>query len=49
MSIKALETESVSPYAGSVRGSWWEGSYAEDSESHVMEGCGNSAFLSQGS
>ena len=33
---------SLSPYRGSVRGAWWEGSCTEDSERPVMEGTGNS-------
>jgi len=38
--------EHPSPYRGSVRGTWRGGgaSYTEDSERHVMEGCGKGAF-----
>jgi hypothetical protein len=45
MSKKALEMEHLSPFRGSVRGTWREGSYTEGSERHVMEGSGNGAFL----
>jgi len=37
------------PYTGSVRGNWSEGSYSGDSERHVMEDSGNTAFLLLGS
>jgi hypothetical protein len=33
------------PYRGSVRGTWREGSYTEDSERHVLEAYGKEAFL----
>jgi hypothetical protein len=33
----------------SVRGNWREGSYSGDSERHVMEESGNTAFLLLGS
>jgi len=36
---------SLSPYRGSVRATWWEGSYTEDSERYVMKDIGNRAFL----
>jgi len=36
--------EHTSPYTGSVRGTWREGSHSEDSERHVMEGSGKVAF-----
>jgi hypothetical protein len=42
--MKDLEMEHLSPYRASVRGTWREGSYAEDSVRHVMEGAGNGAF-----
>jgi len=49
MSIKALEMESfslsISPYRSSVRGTWWEGSYTEDSERPVMEGTRKRVFI----
>jgi len=44
MSMKILEMERLYPYRGSVRGTWREGSYTEDSVRHVMEGAGNGAF-----
>jgi len=36
----------LSLYTGSVRETWREGSYTEDSERHVIEGSGNGAFIS---
>jgi len=44
MSIKVLEMKRLSPYRGSVRGTWREGFYTEDPLRHVMEGAGNGAF-----
>jgi len=41
---KALTIEHPSPCIGCVRGSWNEGSYAEDSKRHAIEGAGNGAF-----
>ena len=35
---------SLSPYRGSMSGTWWEGSYTEDSERHVSEGNRNRAL-----
>jgi hypothetical protein len=49
MSRKALEMEHLSPYRGSVRGTWREGSGTEDSERHELEGSGKGAFLLHGS
>jgi len=40
-----LERGHHSPYTGSVRGTWREGSYTKDSEGHVMEGSGIQEFL----
>jgi hypothetical protein len=37
--------EHLSPYRGSVRGTWREDSYTEDFERHVMDGSGKGAFL----
>jgi hypothetical protein len=45
MSRMVLEMEHCSLCRGSVRGTWREGSYTEDSERQVTEGSGNSAFL----
>jgi len=45
MPRKALEMKLLSPYTGSVRGTWREGPYSGDSERHVMEDSGNTAFL----
>lgn len=42
---KAFEMEHLSLYRGSVRETWREGSYTEDSMRHLMESCGNGAFL----
>ena len=44
---KALEVAYVSLYKGSVRGTWREGTYTEDSERHVIlvEGSGIGAFV----
>jgi hypothetical protein len=44
MSRKALEMEYLILYKGSVRGTWKEGSYTEDSEKLVMEGSGNKSI-----
>jgi hypothetical protein len=41
---KALEREHLSFYRGSMKGTWREGSYIEDSERHISEGSGNEAF-----
>jgi hypothetical protein len=49
MSRKALEMEHLSPYTGSVWGTWREGSYTEGSERHVMESSENGAFNIQDS
>jgi len=49
MSWKALEMEHLSPYRGSMRETWRESFYTEDSERHVMEGSGNGTFLLYGS
>jgi hypothetical protein len=43
-SRKALEMEHISPYKGSVRWTWREVSYTEDSKRPVIEGTGNGAF-----
>jgi len=45
MSKKSLETEYLSPFRGSMRRTWREGSCTEGSEILVMEGSGNGAFL----
>jgi hypothetical protein len=45
MSHKALGMEHPSLYTGSVRETWMESSYTEDSERHVMEGSRNGTFL----
>jgi hypothetical protein len=45
ISRQALEMESLSPYRGSVRGTWREGSYTEESTRHLIEGSVNGAFL----
>jgi hypothetical protein len=42
---KAFEMEHLSFFRGSVRGTWREGSYTEDSMGHLIEGSGNGAFL----
>jgi hypothetical protein len=49
MSRKALEMKNLSPYTGSVRGNWRDGSYSGDSERHVIEDSGNTEFLLLGS
>jgi hypothetical protein len=49
MSRKVLEMEHLSSYSGSVKGTWREGSFTEDSERHVLEGSGKGALLLQGS
>jgi hypothetical protein len=36
-------------YRGSVKGTWMDSSYTDDSERHVIEGSGNGAFLLKGS
>jgi hypothetical protein len=46
LSRKAFEMVHLSLCRGSVRGTWREGSYTEDSMRHLMEGCGNGAFHS---
>jgi hypothetical protein len=46
MSRKALEMEHLSPYSGSVRETWREGSCTEDSERHILEVSGKGEFLS---
>ena len=40
-----LRKRSVSLYGSSVRGTWRERSFTEDSVKHVTEGSGNGAFL----
>jgi hypothetical protein len=46
MSVKEGFGNGASPsYTGSVRGTWREGSYTKDSESHEVEGSANGAFL----
>jgi len=45
MSRKALEMEHLYLYRGSVRGTWREGSYTEDSDRQITEGSGNTAFV----
>jgi hypothetical protein len=45
MLMLALEIEHLSLYRGSVRRTWRQGRYSEDSESHVAGGNGNGAFL----
>jgi len=45
ISRKALEMKHLSPSRGSMRGTWREGSYTEDSEKKVAEGFRNRAFL----
>jgi hypothetical protein len=37
--------EHVSLYRDSVKGTWSEGSYIEDSDRHIMGGSGNGAFI----
>jgi len=37
--------EHLSPNRGFVRGTWREGSYAKDLETHIMVGSGQGAFL----
>jgi len=39
----------LSLYAESVRGTWIEGPYIEDSARHIIGGSGNGAFLLMGS
>jgi hypothetical protein len=46
MSRKTLEMEHLSPYSGSVTGTWRMGYCTEDSERHVFEGSGMGEFLS---
>ena len=41
----ALEVERLSPHRNSMRGTWKEESYAEDSWRHIMECSGNRAFF----
>jgi len=45
MSKNALEMEYLSPFRGSVRGTWIEYSYTEGTEGYVMEDSGNGTFL----
>jgi hypothetical protein len=45
MSKEALEVEHFSLYKGSIRGTWREGTYTEDSERHVLEGSSIGAFV----
>jgi hypothetical protein len=45
MSRKDLEMEHLSLYRDSMRGTWREGAYIQDSERHVIEGSGSGAFL----
>jgi len=45
MSRKALVMEHLILYTGSIRGTWKEGPYTEDSGNLVMEGSGNRASL----
>jgi hypothetical protein len=49
MSRKALDTENLSSYCGFMRGTWGEGSYADDSEGHETEGSGTGSLLLWGS
>jgi hypothetical protein len=48
MSRKTLEMEHLSPIRGSVWGTWWDNSYTEGYDRHVMEGSRNEALLLQG-
>jgi hypothetical protein len=48
MSRKALGMEHLSPFRGSVRGTWRDSSYTEGYDRHVMEGSGNGALLLYG-
>jgi len=41
--------EHLSLYRDSLKGTWSERSYIEDSERHIMGGSGNGAFLLLGS
>jgi len=41
MSRKALKMEPLSLHTGPMRGTWWEGSYTEDSNRRVLEGFEN--------
>jgi len=45
MSRKVISRQPLSPYKGSVKGTWREGTETEDSDRYVMEGSGNGAFL----
>jgi hypothetical protein len=45
MSRKALEMEHLSPYSGSVRGSWRNGSGVDGPDRHILEGSGKGALL----
>ena len=45
LSRKAFEMEHLSLCRGSVRGTWREGLYTEDSVRHLMGASGNGAFL----
>jgi len=49
MSRKALDMENLSPYSGFLRGTWREGSYADDSARHETEGSGTGSLLLWGS
>jgi len=42
---KALEMEHLSLYGGSVRGTWKEGLYNENSKRCVIQGSRNGAFV----
>jgi hypothetical protein len=45
MSREALEMEHLFLYRGSARLGYREGSYAEDSETHVIDGSGSRTFI----
>ena len=45
MSRMVLEMEHLSPYTGSARRTWRQGSYAKDSDRHIIKVYGNGAFL----
>jgi hypothetical protein len=40
--------EHLSPHRSSIRGTWREDSYTENSERYVMDGSGKGAFLLYG-
>jgi len=44
MSRNATEIQHISLYRGSMRGTWKEGCYTDDSEGRVVEGSGNGEF-----